>query len=308
VVRRESNQAYNKEEDFKEKRRLQRKGFTFKDVAVDALRGKERRLLELKPAQRLLDYLNLHKPRMQLIGASATAQPALVNFLSLRAKKYDSFLKIKVVSSRPAAPLTKGLRSRGVAGVGVPSRIRHRMLINKDADTNTKLANVLEVYNADAPWSVLMAVGNTESVAGWVEKLRFRGIAGAAPLHELLGFGGEGAAGRADPATLLARHRALQERFANHTGERPFVVTTQATCRGIDLKGVDAVYLTALPKDTDEYQHLAGRSGREGRTGKVVSFFDQREVLAALQFKRDLGIKMAVAPEELIPRYSDPEP
>jgi len=30
--------------------------------------------------------------------APATAQPALVNFLSLRAKKYDSFLKIKVVA------------------------------------------------------------------------------------------------------------------------------------------------------------------------------------------------------------------
>lgn len=33
------------------------------------------------------------------------------------------------------------------------------MLINKDADTNTKLANVLEVYNADAPWSVLPRPG-----------------------------------------------------------------------------------------------------------------------------------------------------
>eukprot|EP00667_Euglena_gracilis_P004114 EG_transcript_4136 len=287
--------------DYKERRRLQRIGFTEKDLDLEKVRGKDRRLVEVKPTQRILGYVNLHKARMQLICASATAEKGLVHFLSMRAKKYDSFQKVKVVSSKPVAAPTKGLRSRGVAGVGVPARIQHEAVLNEDGDADQKLRNVLKAYREDRPWSVLMAVGNAESVSGWVEKLRFRGVKGAASLHELMGFGSRESGFRLNAAVHLAKHRELQQRFENRTGDPPFVVTTQINCRGIDLKGVDVVYMTAAPKGTDEYQHLSGRSGREGRVGKALSFLDVSELAQARQIKADLGIKLKVGPEELIP-------
>eukprot|EP00668_Euglena_longa_P013952 GGOE01017905.1.p1 GENE.GGOE01017905.1~~GGOE01017905.1.p1 ORF type:complete len:630 (+),score=200.10 GGOE01017905.1:57-1946(+) len=290
-----------KSADYKERRRLQRVGFTEKDLDINELKGKERRLVEEKPTQRILGYINLHKPRMQLICASATAEDKLVHFLNRRSAKYRSSEKIKVVSSKPVAPPTKALRSRGVAGVGVPARLLHEVVLNPDDDADSKLRNVLDTYERDRPWSVLMAVGNAESVSAWVDKLQFRGIRGAAPLHKLMGFGPRGEGFRWNAAAHLAKHRELQQRFENRTGDAPFIVTTQVNCRGIDLKGVDVVYMTTLPIDTNEYQHLSGRSGREGRIGKAISFLDVSEFPQAMQMKEELGIKLRVGPHDLIP-------
>ena len=92
----------------------------------------DRRLVEMKPTQKLLTYLNLRKPRMQLICATATAGSQLLGFLNMKSQKYNSFEKMKVISSEPVAPRTKGLRSRGVAGVSVPARIRHEVILNPD--------------------------------------------------------------------------------------------------------------------------------------------------------------------------------
>ena len=99
-----------------------------------------------------------------------------------------------------------------------------------------------------------------------------------------------------DAVEQLSKHQELQQRFEQKDGDPLFIVATQMTCRGIDLKGVDVVYITALAKNTDEYQHLAGRSGREGRVGKAISFLDQDEVAHPLQ------CTCAALPEKTCPR------
>jgi superfamily II DNA/RNA helicase len=281
--------------------KLKKKSFLERDIDLDMMKGKDRRLVEMKPTQKLLTYLNLRKPRMQLICATATAGSQLLGFLNMKSQKYNSFEKMKVISSEPVAPRTKGLRSRGVAGVSVPARIRHEVILNPDKDDHQKLLNIVDVYYHDAPHSVLMTVGNTESVNGWVSKLRGRGITNAASLYETMGFGPDSDRATVDAVEQLSKHQELQQRFEQKDGDPLFIVATQMTCRGIDLKGVDVVYITALAKNTDEYQHLAGRSGREGRVGKAISFLDQDEVYGMMQFKRELGVKLKMGPAELIP-------
>uniref|UniRef100_A0A7S1N315 RNA helicase n=1 Tax=Eutreptiella gymnastica TaxID=73025 RepID=A0A7S1N315_9EUGL len=288
-------------------RQIKKRRFEDRDIDLERLSGKDRRLIELKPAQKILSYINLKKNKMQLACASATAESSLMSFLNLKCQKYNSFEKMTVVSSAPAAPPTKGLRVRGVAGVSVPARIRHSVQINVDGDVAKKYKNILAAYREDQPWAVIMAVGNKESVSTWVIKLRASGIPNAEALHEALGFGVNGPK-VLDAEVQIQRLKALQDRFKSHTGTPPFIVATQANLRGIDLKGVDVVYLTAAPTNTNEYQHLAGRSGRQGRSGKCISFLDQSDVPELVYIKSDLGIKMQMTPQDLIPRWEQVYP
>ena len=64
------------------------------------------------------------------------------------------------------------------------------------------------------------------------------------------------------------------------TGQIEIVVGNEETVRGLDFKELDHVYLMEVPKDVDEYLHLAGRVGRQGRPGTattMVSTGDPRD-------------------------------
>ena len=72
--------------------------------------------------------------------------------------------------------------------------------------------------------------------------------------------------------------RDFLEQF--RTGKIDIVVGTEETVRGLDFKELDHVYLMEVPKNIDEYLHLAGRVGRQGRPGTattVVSVEDPRD-------------------------------
>jgi len=57
------------------------------------------------------------------------------------------------------------------------------------------------------------------------------------------------------------------------------LVSTMATTRGLDLPELTHVFMLGLPKSrrTDAYLHIAGRVGRFGRQGKVITVVDERE-------------------------------
>jgi Helicase conserved C-terminal domain len=57
------------------------------------------------------------------------------------------------------------------------------------------------------------------------------------------------------------------------------LVSTTATTRGLDLPELTHVFMLGLPKDrrADTYLHIAGRAGRFGRPGKVITVVDERE-------------------------------
>ena len=55
------------------------------------------------------------------------------------------------------------------------------------------------------------------------------------------------------------------------SGEIQIVVGTEETVRGLDFKDLDHVYLTEVPRNVDEYLHLAGRVGRQGRAGTATT-------------------------------------
>lgn len=47
------------------------------------------------------------------------------------------------------------------------------------------------------------------------------------------------------------------------------VIASFKAARGLDLRDVNHVFILGVPATPDDYLHLAGRAGREGRKGTV---------------------------------------
>ena len=51
---------------------------------------------------------------------------------------------------------------------------------------------------------------------------------------------------------------------------RRLLVATPSGARGLDLHGLGLVVIVGVPKSADEFVHLAGRTARNGASGRVV--------------------------------------
>lgn len=74
-------------------------------------------------------------------------------------------------------------------------------------------------------------------------------------------------------------------------GKFQVLVATDVAARGLDISGVDLIIQTQPPKDSETYIHRAGRTGRAGKVGSVITFFMKNDhgVLALLE--RSAGIR-----------------
>lgn len=79
------------------------------------------------------------------------------------------------------------------------------------------------------------------------------------------------------------KRRQLLEKV--RSGDLPLLIASDLAARGLDLPGVDVVVNYSLPKGPAPYLHRAGRTGRAGRPGTVVSMLieQQRDVYEKLK-------------------------
>ena len=61
------------------------------------------------------------------------------------------------------------------------------------------------------------------------------------------------------------------------------LIATDVAARGIDVKGVDAVFNYDLPQDNEYYIHRVGRTGRAGKTGTAYTLVSGRRQLHDLR-------------------------
>ena len=71
----------------------------------------------------------------------------------------------------------------------------------------------------------------------------------------------------------VQRDRVMKS-FRN--GLTKFLIATDVAARGIDVKGVEAVFNYDLPQDDESYVHRIGRTGRAGMSGISLSFVTGR--------------------------------
>jgi hypothetical protein len=111
-----------------------------------------------------------------------------------------------------------------------------------------------------------------------------------ATASEELASGKESATGTDDavnnhvPLMSSAEHLHRRAAFLRslQRGEMDVVITTENNARGLDIPGLLLSVLLFSPDLSRDYVHLAGRVGRVGMPGLVVSVVSEREVLHCL--------------------------
>ena len=79
-------------------------------------------------------------------------------------------------------------------------------------------------------------------------------------------------------------------------GETRFLVATDVAARGIDIADLSHVILYEPPEDQESYIHRAGRTGRAGAGGTVISLVDIMEKLALLRIAKHYKINLVAQP------------
>ena len=242
---------------------------------------------------------------VQLVACSATASYRLREELCrLFDIETESGLKIITsedgkAASKKAAEKKRATGQRGIGGIGVPQTIIHSW-VSCDHD-GEKPAAVAATLRALSPKCALLFLADDAPLRSTVTELQNKGI-DAQMLHEAMGLG---------PSTTLASRTALA------TGEEPpsadgyaalessllegddaedqrcrVLVSTHSSARGLDIATVECVLLYSLPASADTYLHLAGRTGRQGRDGSVVSLLSPDEAGSIGTITRQLGLSI----------------
>ncbi|XP_062989099.1 nucleolar RNA helicase 2 [Elgaria multicarinata webbii] len=68
------------------------------------------------------------------------------------------------------------------------------------------------------------------------------------------------------------------------------LVATNVAARGLDIPEVDLVIQSSPPKDVDSYIHRSGRTGRAGRNGMCICFYQRKEDFQLRQVEQKAGI------------------
>jgi superfamily II DNA/RNA helicase len=81
------------------------------------------------------------------------------------------------------------------------------------------------------------------------------------------------------------------------SGRIPVLVSSDLAARGLDIPGITHVIVLDVPEDGEVYIHRAGRTGRAGKRGIMITIGDAAEMQRLVRLEKKLGI--TVYPREL---------
>lgn len=151
----------------------------------------------------------------------------------------------------------------------LPASIRHYALREERRKWFEATKRLLHALR---PSSALIFIDRTDQIAHWEARLRYEGFA-AGSLY-----------GDADKLTRSQTLERLRD------GKLNVVVTTDVAARGIDIPDLELVVSLGVPEDPERYVHRAGRTGRMGREGTVVTLAGPRDGQRIGKLSRRLGI------------------
>ncbi len=152
----------------------------------------------------------------------------------------------------------------------VPKQIAHHFILTTHREKFVMLRKVLA---GEKPQKAIVFINNPENIEVTVDKLCHHGIAAA---------GIYGQAGKLD------RKNALED-FRN--GRIHVLVASDLGARGLDIPGVTHVINLDIPEDAIHYLHRAGRCGRQGAFGCVISLVTPYERRYIHSYEKQWGLQ-----------------
>ena len=150
----------------------------------------------------------------------------------------------------------------------VPQSVRHIAVTSIQRE---KAAILRRLIHAETIRKGIVFVNNPYHVATAAERLRAHGISCAA-LY-----------GEARPNERRQSLDALRE------GRIALLVASDMAARGLDISGLTHIINLDLPEQPEAYLHRAGRTGRMGASGTVVTLATERERGILAQYARRFG-------------------
>jgi superfamily II DNA/RNA helicase len=175
--------------------------------------------------------------------------------------------------------------------VVTPRTITHAYVPCREGDLDSKLEALLISLTLHRPAAPLVFLPDGAAIDAVVRRLVSNGFE-AMPLH----------AATSSQAAVDAYANALALRStlaasgpaknAAPLSPLPLLVASESSARGLHFDGVDAVFILSRPESADEYLHLAGRTGRCGLPGNVISIVTFREAAALKGWSSHLGFSL----------------
>jgi len=156
-------------------------------------------------------------------------------------------------------------------GESIPNTISHSYLIAEQRD---KIQAVRKMINKIKPEKALIFLNNVELIDSLISKLEFHGIK-AQDLH--------GTNQKLDRKKVMGDYRS---------GKLKILVASDIAARGLQMDKITHIFNMDIPEKSKDYLHRAGRTGRNGKGGSVISLATEREVTFLKKIERELKIRI----------------
>jgi superfamily II DNA/RNA helicase len=74
------------------------------------------------------------------------------------------------------------------------------------------------------------------------------------------------------------------------TGKLQFLIASDIAARGLQIDGITCIFNISMPEDPLDYLHRAGRTGRNGNKGQVISLITARELSLIKLYEKKFNI------------------
>ena len=160
---------------------------------------------------------------------------------------------------------------RGELKASVPEAIEHIFFLTEQRDKIEVLRKLVRMLN---PAKAIAFVNQSREIEIAASKLQFHGLKADA-IHG---------------ANIKFDRKKAMEDF--RTGKIQLLLASDLAARGLDIEGVTHIFNLDMPEDAKDYLHRAGRTGRNGNTGLVISIVTERELPLIKMYEKEFKLEI----------------
>ncbi|MGE4215257.1 MAG: DEAD/DEAH box helicase [Anaerotignaceae bacterium] len=218
------------------------------------------KIIVVDEADRMMDNLNINDVKAVIKTTLATQRQIVL--LSASINEETKKAAAKIMSEPKVVEKEKGI---------LPKNIEHYYIL---AEARDKIVVLRKIMAGLKPEHVIVFINNPNNIDTMVEKLNF---------HGLKADGIYGTAHKNDRKNAMDSFRE---------GRINILVASDIGARGLDFDGVEIVVNLDISEEPVYYQHRAGRTGRNGAGGMVISVVTDFEKKWLNRYEREFDIKV----------------